>query len=113
MAEPIEGTWHHARTACDGEPCPFHAPSAHPMVDAPMQLRETGLIERTCPHGVGHPDPDSAGWLNRNGPPGCRGAWGVHGCDGCCRNSDQDQVSTGRVDPVGSGVDAGPATPPL
>jgi hypothetical protein len=30
------------------------------------------LIERICPHGVGHPDPDD---LNPDT---------VHGCDGCC-----------------------------
>lgn len=29
--------------------------------------------ERTCPHGVGHPDPDDV--LNEDK---------VHGCDGCC-----------------------------
>jgi hypothetical protein len=40
------------------------------------------LSERTCPHGIGHPDPDSLDWLaiysNRD-------TWAIHGCDGCCR----------------------------
>ena len=32
------------------------------------------IMERICPHGVGHPDPDDV--LNQDR---------VHGCDGCCR----------------------------
>ncbi len=66
----------HAPTACDGTPCPLHAPSDHHMRDWPTVLRMSGLIERTCAHGVGHPDPDSLAWL---------GGDGIHGCDGCCR----------------------------
>ena len=42
----------------------------------PKNIRETGLVERVCPHGIGHPDPD---WLK-----GKPSHWGVHGCDGCC-----------------------------
>ena len=42
----------------------------------PKNIRETGLVERVCPHGIGHPDPD---WLK-----GRPSHWGVHGCDGCC-----------------------------
>ena len=76
---------HHAKEDCHSPPlaCPFHAPSDHPMVDWPMWLRETGLIERTCPHGVGHPDPDSAAYMDTQFPGGASGA---HGCDGCCRD---------------------------
>ena len=40
--------------------------------------RETGLLEDVCEHGVGHPNKD---FLEKEGLPG---AWGVHGCDGCC-----------------------------
>lgn len=83
--EVTAGIAHHRKDQCDGKPCPFHGPSLHPMIEEPMLLRETGLIERTCRHGVGHPDPDSARWLNEHGPSGARGSWGVHGCDGCCR----------------------------
>jgi hypothetical protein len=71
---------HHRKDQCRGGHCPFHNPSDHIMVDWDMFLRETGLIERICPHGVGHPDPDSAAFLNANGG----GGYGVHGCDGCC-----------------------------
>lgn len=46
--------------------------------------RETGLVEVLCEHGVGHPHPDSVAWLDEHGPPGAKGAWGSHGCDGCC-----------------------------
>jgi hypothetical protein len=39
------------------------------------------LMERVCPHGIGHPDPDSMEWLHRIGVPDD----GVHACDGCCQ----------------------------
>lgn len=40
------------------------------------------LLERRCPHGVGHPDPDCVAWLNSVYSNG----WGVHGCcsERCC-----------------------------
>lgn len=81
--ETTRGIRHHDRDQCDDYPCPFHKPSLHPMVEEPMLLRETGLIERTCTHGVGHPDPDSATYMDRfygHKP----GTWSRHGCDGCC-----------------------------
>jgi hypothetical protein len=46
--------------------------------------RASGLIELACPHGVGHPDPNSITQMDQWGPPGSKGSWGVHGCDGCC-----------------------------
>lgn len=37
---------------------------------------DTGVMERVCAHGVGHPDPDQ---------PWPAGDWRwVHGCCGCC-----------------------------
>lgn len=72
----------HPMTLCDGRPCCLHDPSEHSMRDWPMLLRETGLVERICTHGVGHPDPDSAAWANEVMH---TDVWGVHGCDGCCR----------------------------
>ena len=73
--------WLHKKEVCVG-PCPYHAPSDHHMVEWPKVLRETGLIERVCSHGIGHPDPDSVrffisidlGYAYLN----------IHGCDGCC-----------------------------
>ena len=63
----------HARTDSCLTGCVIHAPSAHRMTAYPTHWREDrGIMERICPHGVGHPDPD--------------GRYGdaVHGCDGCC-----------------------------
>jgi hypothetical protein len=39
-------------------------------------VRENGLIEAICPHGVGHPS-------GENDLPDDSALW-VHGCDGCC-----------------------------
>ena len=47
------------------------------MRDWPQNYRvDTGVTERICSHGVGHPDPDNP-WP-KDDP-----RW-VHGCDGCC-----------------------------
>lgn len=74
---------------CEGAFCPLHNPSNHKMRDWPMNLRTDSwafpLIERICPHGIGHPDPDSVAYLERNTKFGkIKGTWGIHGCDGCC-----------------------------
>jgi hypothetical protein len=47
--------------------------------------REIGVLsERICPHGIGHPDPDSLSFLHAQGA----GEWvAVHGCDGCCNGT--------------------------
>lgn len=67
----------HARARCI-PPCPIHAPSDHHMKDWPRYWRsDRQIVERTCRHGVGHPDPDDMKmWLDADE--------GVHGCDGCC-----------------------------
>lgn len=78
----------HTQEMCDGSPCPFHNPSDHHMVDWTMNVRldgfSYGLVERLCPHGIGHPDPDSVAWKEAHPRKGSAGTWGVHGCDGCC-----------------------------
>lgn len=51
-------------------------------------IRASGLIEWVCEHGVGHPDYESAVYLNTHGHEGSRGTWGIHGCDGCCSRDD-------------------------
>lgn len=49
-------------------------------------MRASGLIEWVCEHGCGHPDEYSAEQLDiKNGHKS--GTWSVHGCDGCCHNS--------------------------
>ena len=63
--------------------CVIHRPSEHLMRSWPLILRSSTLLERQCPHGVGHPDPDSAAYLNWRDGDG-DGGWDIHGCDGCC-----------------------------
>jgi hypothetical protein len=71
----------HDDTQCSGQFCCIHNPSDHHMRGWPMLWRsDTGVMERTCPHGVGHPDPDDVAHNMRIG----RGYKAVHGCDGCC-----------------------------
>lgn len=72
----------HPASQCEGEWCVLHNPSDHKMKDWPLNWRgDRGIMERLCPHGVGHPDPDDLAHLERIG----RTGEGVHGCDGCCQ----------------------------
>ena len=73
--------WTHAMMTCLGEHCTIHNRSDHVMRSFPQHWRgDRGIMERICPHGIGHPDPDdyrvNTGFDN-----------GVHGCDGCCYDS--------------------------
>jgi hypothetical protein len=78
----------HPECDCQGEHCVIHNPSDHSMRDFPTHWRgDIGLMERICPHGVGHPDPDDLAFkyrmaekFNRPKPD----HFAVHGCDGCC-----------------------------
>lgn len=96
-SRPVAVQVNHAAKACEGGHCCIHNPSDHHMAAWPLTFRtgraipcpthgDHGLVltERLCPHGVGHPDPDSLAWLRRHDPAGV-GGWGVHGCDLCCR----------------------------
>lgn len=66
----------HPREQCDGQPCVIHNPTDHHMRSWPAQWRHgKAMVERTCEHGVGHPDPDQKHAPN---------VTGIHGCDGCC-----------------------------
>lgn len=72
----------HKTEDCVGTHCPFHNPSDHKMNKWPMIMRTdhgVPLIERICPCGIGHPDPDSLVWLNSQGHHGFE----VHGCCSC------------------------------
>jgi len=67
----------HERVECTVGPCPIHCPSAHHMLAWRTHWRDDrGIMERICPHGIGHPDPDCK-YSNQDR---------VHGCDGCCQN---------------------------
>jgi hypothetical protein len=72
----------HNRADCAGrESCWIHRPSEHRLRAWPIFWRaDAGKVERLCPHGVGHPDPDDATYLISIG----RRSADVHGCDGCC-----------------------------
>jgi len=74
---PLENThnhmWCHDEGTCRGEFCTVHNRSDHIMRGFPQHWRgDRGIMERTCPHGIGHPDPDE---INEDK---------THGCDGCC-----------------------------
>ena len=49
-----------------------------------INIRNGGLLEHVCCHGVGHPDPAFVKKLDELGNKG----WSTHGCDGCCGHDD-------------------------
>jgi hypothetical protein len=70
----------HLADDCTGEWCTIHNRSEHSMRSFPQNWRDDRmLMERVCPHGVGHPDPDDYKLTGESGA-----AEAVHGCDGCC-----------------------------
>ncbi len=72
----------HGRAGCFCGPCVIHNPSSHHMITWRLLFRSDRhwLAERLCPHGIGHPDPDSVAYFEATGVQDM----GVHGCDGCC-----------------------------
>lgn len=79
----------HEKKDCRGEHCVIHNPSDHHMKDYPTNWRpDRYLMERICPHGVGHPDPDDIKFKMDNYMGGRFPehiiASTIHGCDGCC-----------------------------
>lgn len=77
----------HSSDKCVGEHCVIHNPSTHVMSEFPTHWRgDRSLMERICPHGYGHPDPDGiASIAVLEGTDRARIEL-VHGCDGCCAN---------------------------
>lgn len=63
----------HAAYKCLGTHCPIHNLSDHRMRHFPQHFNQ-GRVERTCPHDIGHPDPDDRTPFST-----------AHGCDGCCQ----------------------------
>ena len=81
MTESLRLSNVHNVSKCAGSNCCVHNPSDHHMRDWPMDWRsDKGVMERTCPHGIGHPDPDDAAYNASRGMEYLN----VHGCDGCC-----------------------------
>ena len=86
----------HSPDDCLGEFCCIHNPSDHPMKDFPTLWRQKSesfevgppLMERTCSHGIGHPDPDHIAAVRKLRGDAEADADGVHGCDGCCSRDD-------------------------
>lgn len=73
----------HSPDNCAGFFCTIHNRSDHSMRSFPQHWRsDRGIMERICPHGVGHPDPDSPWELDSN-------MW-IHGCDGCCGTTETE-----------------------
>ena len=72
----------HRKEDCLGPYCTIHNNSPHHMVKWPQHWRrDRYLMERICPHGIGHPDPDD---------PKTQDPYeAVHGCDGCCNPESQ------------------------
>ena len=67
----------HDKATCSGS-CPIHNPSDHPMINFPTHWRDDSeIMERICPHGIGHPDPDDK--RVQENP-----VYEIHRCDGCC-----------------------------
>lgn len=65
--------------------CAIHAPSDHPMKAFPTHWRDDrGIMERICPHGVGHPDPDGIDYISITHGKETAQVESIHGCDGCC-----------------------------
>jgi len=69
----------HKKGTCINERCTVHNKSGHSMRSFPQLWRtDRGVMERVCPHGVGHPDPDEVYRYIDDF---------VHGCDGCCEGA--------------------------
>jgi hypothetical protein len=70
----------HSPAACAGQYCCIHNPSDHPLTTWPQVWQSNKrLMERQCPHGVSHPDPDD--------PQATLPVELAHGCDGCCQGA--------------------------
>lgn len=91
----LEGTdrviWTHPADRCAlPRQCTIHNRSNHHMRHFPQNWRsDRAFMERVCPHGIGHPDPDQMAFLRSVLPMDEAHAEGIHGCDGCCYEEEQ------------------------
>lgn len=79
----------HLKQDCQHRICDIHnPPQGIPESDWPTHWRaDRGLMERICPHGIGHPTKAHMEFLKEmDAVRGTENAkWeGIHGCDGCC-----------------------------
>jgi hypothetical protein len=78
----------HPRYDCEADHCPIHKRTEHHMRGWPQHWRgDRHIVERICPCGIGHPDPDD--------PAEDR----VHGCCGDCIKLRSGRMRTGLVVP--------------
>lgn len=86
MSKPLNLINVHDPVTCEGQGCAIHHPSDHHMVSWPQHWRpDRHMIERICPHGVGHPDPDDVA-IDK-----------IHGCDGCCVKEEDQELAHKRL----------------
>lgn len=75
---------HHENVECKNG-CVIHHPSDHVMKDFPTHWRgDRGIMERICPHGIGHNDPDDLNFIRRTLGEKRAKMESMHACDGCC-----------------------------
>src|SRR5689334_9269689 len=75
----------HSPDLCRGRSCVIHGPSEHHMRSWPTNYRyDRHIMERICPHGIGHPDPDDSEYRKTTHAMWTQTGGDVHGCDGCC-----------------------------
>ena len=77
----------HTKDKCEGRACAVHNPSDHRMRAFPQHWRDDrALMERICPHGIGHPDPDHMAWYRTQRTVKDAYYESIHGCcgAGCC-----------------------------
>lgn len=78
----------HDASLCAGRPCVIHNPSEHHMRGWPLVWRDdVRVMERTCAHGVGHPDPDHLESVRVRFGKDAAETQSIHGCDGCCSST--------------------------
>lgn len=94
--DPEDNTWepvpsqgwryanvHAPNVECVTGGCMIHNPDTEwAGAGWPYSPRGDGRMERTCPHGIGHPDPNAAHFLTTRG--WSHAAAYTHACDGCC-----------------------------
>lgn len=88
----------HRRCDCESqEHCCVHKPSDHHMVTWTQNWRQdTGVMERICPCGVGHPDPDHIAYVRSKLGDKVADTQLVHGCCGCCSQAPKTPRKTPR-----------------